>query len=269
MPDESADVSTLISLFRRKPKAPAVKKRPTSKAGGETVALAIDGEPVSVKLRLNPRARRVIVKVDPGTGAVTVVAPTRAALSHALDFARGQKEWIARQRARVPQPVMLAAGAKLPFRGEPHEIRHGGGKGAAPVLRDASARILWVHGRPEFAQRRLTDFLKREVRSLIENRALQYAAQLGVTPARIALRDTASRWGSCSAARAISFSWRLIFAPDVVRDYVVAHEVAHLKEMNHGPHFWTLVEKLHPQYREAQDWLRLHGRSLQRYAPRA
>ena len=93
-------------------------------------------------------------------------------------------------------------------------------------------------------------------------------AQLGVIPARIALRDTASRWGSCSAARTISFSWRLVFAPDAVRDYVVAHEVAHLKEMNHGPRFWKLVEKLHPQYREAQEWLRVHGRSLQRYAPK-
>jgi predicted metal-dependent hydrolase len=74
-----------------------------------------------------------------------------------------------------------------------------------------------------------------------------------------------SRWGSCSAARSISFSWRLIFAPDFVRDYVVAHEVAHLKEMNHGPRFWKLVEKLHPEFKTAQAWLRTHGRSLQRY----
>jgi len=89
---------------------------------------------------------------------------------------------------------------------------------------------------------------------------------LGVTPARLTLRDTASRWGSCSAARVISLSWRLIFAPDFVRDYVVAHEVAHLKEMNHGPRFWALVRSLDPDFEQAQEWLRLHGRSLQRYA---
>ncbi len=232
------------------------------------MALAIEGEPVSVKLRLNPRARRVIVKVHPSTGEVSVIAPTRRALDHALDFARGHQGWIAQQRARVPMPILLAPGAKLPFRGQTHEIRHGGGSGPAPVLRDASAHILWVHGRAEHSQRRLTDFLKREARSLCESRALEYGAQIGVLPSRITMRDTASRWGSCSAARAISFSWRLIFAPDFVRDYVVAHEVAHLKEMNHGPRFWKLVQKLHPQCKEAQEWLRVHGRSLQRYAPK-
>ncbi len=221
----------MISLFHAKPKAKPVKKRDGGK-GGESLHLAIDGAPVAVKLRLNPRARRVIVKVDPGTGDVTVVAPSRTGLKHALDFARGEHDWIARQRARVPQQVTLAPGAKLPFRGQAHEVR---------------------------------DFLKREARALCEASALEYGARLGVLPARITMRDTASRWGSCSAARAVSFSWRLIFAPDFVRDYVVAHEVAHLKEMNHGPRFWTLVEKLHPQFEVAQDWLRVHGRSLQRY----
>ncbi len=253
----------MISLFRRKPKAAAPKKR-----DGEIVALAIDGEPVSVKLRLNPRARRVIVKVHPGTGEVTVVAPTHRALDHALDFARGHQDWIARQRARVPMPVALMPGAKVPFRGQLHEVRHGG-SGPTPVVQDEVARILWVHGRVEHGQRRLADFLKREARRLCEAAVLAHAAQLGVSPARITLRDTASRWGSCSAGRVISLSWRLILAPDFVRDYVVAHEVAHLKEMNHGPRFWALVRRLHPDFEKAQDWLRLHGRSLQRYAPRA
>ncbi len=257
-------MKTLISLFRGKTKAKVAKKRPT-KIHAETVALAIDGEPVSIRLRLNPRARRVIVKVHPATGEVTVVAPTRRALDHALDFARGHHDWIARQRARVPLPVALEPGARVPFRGLPHEVRHGG-RGATPVVRDDAARILWVHGRAEHGQRRLVDFFKREARRLCEASLLEYADALGVTPSRLTLRDTASRWGSCSAARAISLSWRLIFAPDFVREYVVAHEVAHLKEMNHGPRFWALVRKLDPDFERAQEWLRLHGRSLQRYA---
>src|SRR6185312_11654959 len=101
------------------------KKRDGAKKPEEALHLAIEGAPVEVKLRLNPRARRVIVKVHPGTGEVTVVAPTRTGLKHALDFARGEKEWIARQRARVPAPVKLAPGARLPFRGQTHEVRHG------------------------------------------------------------------------------------------------------------------------------------------------
>lgn len=211
----------MISLFRTKPKARRAKKR-----DGETVALAIDGAPVAVKLRLNPRARRVIVKVHPATGEVTVVAPTRRGLEHALDFARGEKEWIAQQRARVPAQVTLEPGARLPFRGRNHEIRHGGAGGPAPVWHDAEGCVLWVHGRGEHAPRRIADFLKREARALCEAKALEYGARIGMAPSRITMRDTASRWGSCSPSRAISFSWRLIFAPDFVRDYVVAHEVA-------------------------------------------
>jgi predicted metal-dependent hydrolase len=255
----------MISLFRRKPKAKPAKKRDAAKGLGETLLLAIDGAPVEVKLRLNPRARRVIVKVHPGTGDVIVVAPSRRGLSHALEFARGEQDWIARQRARVPQAVALAPGAKLPFRGTTHEIRHGGSKGPSPAWRDEAAHVIWVTGRAEHAPRRIADFLKREARALCEARALEYGARLGVSPSRITMRDTASRWGSCSATRAISFSWRLIFAPDFVRDYVVAHEVAHLKEMNHGPRFWKLVEKLHPDFKIAQAWLQTHGRHLQRY----
>jgi len=260
----------MISLFRRKPKAAPAKKRGATSKGDakekeQSLHLAIDGAAVAVTLRLNPRARRVIVKVHPVTGEVTVVAPSRRGLQQALDFARGEQDWIARQRARVPAPVVLAPGAKLPFRGQTHEIRHSGTRGPLPVWRDGDGPVIWVTGRAEHAPRRIADFLKREARALCEAQALDYGARLGVLPARITMRDTASRWGSCSAARAISFSWRLIFAPDFVRDYVVAHEVAHLKEMNHGPRFWKLVEKLHPDFEVAQAWLRTHGRNLQRY----
>jgi predicted metal-dependent hydrolase len=254
----------MISLFRAKPKPATAKKR-----DGDVAHLAIDGAPVQVTLRLNPRAHRVIVKVHPATGEVTVVAPSRRGLDHALDFARGEQDWIARQRARVPAQVPLQPGTRLPFRGVTHEIRHGGKGGSKPVWRDGEAKILWVCGRAEHAPRRLGDFLKREARTLCEASALEYAAIIGVAPSRITMRDTASRWGSCSAARAISVSWRLIFAPDFVRDYVVAHEVAHLKEMNHGPRFWKLVESLNPDARAAQAWLKNHGRGLQRYAPRS
>ena len=91
----------------------------------------------------------------------------------------------------------------------------------------------------------------RGARSLSEARALHHAAQLGVKPSRITVRDTPSRWGSCSSARSLSFSWRLILAPDFVLDYVVAHEVAHLREMNHSPRFWAHVQKPGARHRNA------------------
>jgi hypothetical protein len=250
----------LSSLFRAKPKAAGRKKRD---APNRRELLKIDGRMLEVSLRLNPRARRMIVKVNPATGEVVVIAPSRRGLEHALDFARGEKDWIVGQLAKVPGPVALVPGAVVPFRGKPHEIR-AAAKGPAPVWREDG--IIWVRGRQAHASRRVLDFLKREARTLFEARALDYAALLDRRPARITVRDTASRWGSCSSTRSLSFSWRLILAPDFVLDYVVAHEVAHLREMNHSARFWAHVRTIVPELDAPQDWLKLHGRELQRYA---
>ena len=99
----------------------------------------------------------------------------------------------------------------------------------------------------------------------LDVRVRYHAARLGVRPKRIVLRDQSSRWGSCSTTRVLSFSWRLILAPPHVLDYVAAHEVAHLAQMNHGPKFWALVARTMPQMEEARAWLRVYGMDLHRY----
>jgi predicted metal-dependent hydrolase len=233
----------------------------------ERELLKIDGRPVDVTIRLNPRARRLIVKVHPSTGEVTIVAPSRKGLDRALEFARGEEAWIARQLAEVPRPVTLMPGAALPFRGREHVIRQGE-DGPGPVWIENDS-VIRVAGRREHAPRRMLDFLKREARRTLEARTFEYAERVGILPRRISVRDTASRWGSCSVARSISFSWRLILAPAFVLDYVVAHEVAHMREMNHGPRFWRLVRTLVDDPKRAQSWLRKHGVTLHRYAPRS
>ncbi|MGD0191565.1 MAG: SprT family zinc-dependent metalloprotease [Rhizomicrobium sp.] len=229
--------------------------------------LRIDGRAVEVTMRLNPRARRLIVKVHPSTGEVSVVAPSKRALDHALDFARGESEWIARRLAHVPEQIALDIGATLPFRGKNFEIARGD-KGPAPVWIDGAIPTIRVAGHAEHAPRRILDFLKREARTALEERAVEYAAMIGVKPKRITVRDTASRWGSCSTTRALSFSWRLILAPPFVLDYVVAHEVAHLRQMNHSARFWALVEELVGDVEKPQAWLSRNGPVLHRYAPR-
>lgn len=237
------------------------KKTPSASIRHEL--LKIDGRLLEVRVRLNPRARRMIVKVNPATGEVSVTAPSKRGLAHALDFARGEKEWIAGQLAKAPGPVPMAPGAVIPFRGKPHEICEHPARGPAPVWLDDG--ILWVSGDAAHAPRRVLDFLKNEARKVFEIRALEHAKKLGVKPSRITVRDTASRWGSCSSARSLSFSWRLILAPDFVLDYVVAHEVAHLREMNHSPRFWAHVKNLIADKDAAQNWLHANGRELQRY----
>jgi predicted metal-dependent hydrolase len=228
--------------------------------------LKIDGRPVDVTIRLNPRARRLIVKVHPSTGEVSVVAPSQRSLDRAIEFARGEEAWIARQLSHVPKPVTLSPGAIVPLQGREHVIQQCD-EGPAPVW-IGEDNVIRVTGRREHAPRRLLDFFKREAKRTLEARTLEFAGRLGTQPKRVSVRDTASRWGSCSAARAISYSWRLIFAPAFVLDYVVAHEVAHLKEMNHGPRFWKLVRELVDDVNRPQAWLRKHGVSLHRYAPR-
>jgi len=231
--------------------------------------LAIEGRPVEVSIRLNPRARRLIVKVHPSTGEVSVVAPSQRALERALDFARGQSDWIARQIKRVPAPVSLGVGTVVPLRGQDHLVREGAsGRGAVWIEAEGGARILCIAGHKEHHARRLQDFLKREAKRDLEARALEFAAQIGLKPKRITVRDTASRWGSCSTSRSLSFSWRLILAPPFVLDYVVAHEVAHMREMNHGPRFWKLVRDIAGDPRRPQNWLRDNGTLLHRYAMR-
>jgi predicted metal-dependent hydrolase len=227
--------------------------------------LKIDGRAVELSVKLNPRARRLIVKVHPTSGEVMVIAPSKRALDRAVEFARGQTDWIARQLAKVPSRIVLAPGARIPFRGEEHLIARGED---GPVAVDADKAVIRVCGRAEHAPRRLLDFLKKQARRELESKTVEFAACLGIRPSRITVRDTASRWGSCSSTRSLSFSWRLILAPPFVLDYVVAHEMAHLREMNHGTGFWRIVRELAGDVRRPQAWLRQHGPALHRYAAR-
>jgi predicted metal-dependent hydrolase len=231
--------------------------------------LKIAGRTVEVTLKSDPRAHRFIVKVDPTTGEVSVVSPSVRSFDRALDFARREKEWIAGRLANVPSQVRLVPGGTVMLKGIEHVIR-AGEPGSRPVWidRDALRPTIRVTGRDEHVERRVVDWLKREARKRIEDRVAEYAFALGVSPKHITIRDTSSRWGSCSSTRSLSFSWRLILAPAPVLDYVVAHEVAHLRELNHEPRFWRLVESLVPEAQKNQQWLADNGALLHRYAPR-
>lgn len=238
-----------------------------SKAQHKTLRIA--GQSVPVKVRLNPRARRLIVKVHPSTGEVAVVAPSRRSVPSALDFARQEGDWIADRLSRVPERINLRAGQTVPYRGTPHVIRSTPDqRGGVWIDAEAEKPLLRVSGFREHIPRRVEDWLKKQARAQIIRRISALAEELGVTPSRITVRDAASRWGSCSTTGAISVSWRLIMAPAFVLNYVCAHEVAHLREMNHGRRFWRLVDELVGQEEatSAQAWLRENGAELHRYA---
>ncbi len=234
--------------------------------------LRIGGRSVPVKVRLNPRARRLIVKVHPSTGEVAIIAPSQRSVPRALDFARQEGEWIADHLSRVPEPIHFLPGETIVFKGTRHVLRLSTElRGGVWLDPDSDRPTIRVSGRREHVPRRVEDWLKKQARTHIIRRVNALTAELGVTASRITVRDAASRWGSCSTSGTLSLSWRLIMAPNFVLNYVCAHEVAHLREMNHGRRFWRLVERLtnEGEPTDAQEWLRTNGAELHRYtAPR-
>jgi predicted metal-dependent hydrolase len=232
-------------------------------------ALEVDGLPGPVEVRRHPTARRMTLRVSRTKHAVIMTVPLQCNLADAGDFLHTHLDWVRRHLKAVPQPVLLAQGETIPFRGVPHRIVFTGERSADFLVQvDASATAtprLMVSGARESAPRRLASWLTQRAAEDLDVRVRHHAARIGVRPKRIVLRDQSSRWGSCSTTRVLSFSWRLVLAPPHVLDYVAAHEVAHLSQMNHGPKFWALVAKTMPQMEEARAWLRVYGMDLHRY----
>ncbi len=245
----------------------------------------IKGLNCPVEVRRSPRATRLSLKVSHTRRAAILTLPVRARLEDAGDFLARHIDWLRDQTGKLPQPVALACGAVVPLRGMAHRIEFVGARASGVVSRevegdglrrgywadpaahdaDAPLPLLRVSGEREHAPRRLLDWLKAEARGDLSGRVAHHARTLEVSPKRITVRDQATRWGSCSCSGSLSFSWRLIFAPGFVLDYVAAHEVAHLREMNHGPRFWRLVKDAMPEMNAARRWLRDHGAELHRF----
>jgi len=212
------------------------------------------GAPLSI--RINPRARRLLLRIDATSRRVELVLPSGVPAEHGLNFLAAQRGWIAARLEALPMPVPFAEGAIVPVFGTPHRIRREADSAAPPVaIRDGEIR---VRGDPAHLARRVRDHLVHLARQELTRRARLCAARIGRPIARVGVRETRSCWGSCSAKGALSFSWRLVLMPEAVIDYVVAHEVAHLAEMNHGPRFWRLVRNLMPDYASSRAWLKRH-----------
>ncbi len=170
-------------------------------------------------------------------------------------------DWVAKRLAALPDALLFADGTLVPIGDVPHRIRHVPKSRGGAWLQDGE---LHVTGAPEFLRRRVQDFLRAEALRRLTVLVAAKTAMLGVAVRRIAVKDTRSRWGSCAADGSIAFSWRLVMAPEFVQDYVAAHEVAHLKHLNHRKRFWDLVDQLTPYAATAIPWLRAEGFRLLR-----
>lgn len=233
----------------------------TSRA--DTMLLALDeGIEVQISIRRSKRARRILLHVGSYDGKIEIVLPPGCSQREGIGFALTQKAWVARQLSRIGAPVPFADGTRFPLLGETIAIRLSDAGSALPTLSDGD---LVVGGREDTLAGRVRRWVRARALDEIEPRARTMASQIGRAAQRVAVRDTRSRWGSCSRAGNLNFSWRLVMAPEHVLDYVVAHEVSHLAEMNHGNRFWSVVADICPEHETARRWLRRNGAELHRY----
>lgn len=221
------------------------------------------GMRIAVMFRRNRAARRLVLRLNPEGTAAIVTVPGGVSRAQALEFVERSADWLSERLSQRGASIMLRPGHRIPLRGIDHEIRHLDLR-RGTVTVDPVANIINVPGDLPHVPRRIADFLKVAARHEITEASKRYAEAMGAKFRRISIRDQKSRWGSCSAAGDLSYSWRLILTPSYVLDYVAAHEVAHLVHMNHGRKFWRLVLTHCPNAGKAKKWLKEHGHGVHR-----
>jgi predicted metal-dependent hydrolase len=224
---------------------------------------------IPVGLRRVVGAKRFTLRVRSATRDVMLTMPQRASIASAREFAQRHVAWIEARVGRLPKPVRFEPGAVVPVRGAGHLIAHRPEQRGAVWIETGTDELapptLCVAGGGEHVARRVRDFLRKEAVRELRVAVKAHATAIGVTVLSVGVRDTTSRWGSCSAAGALNFSWRLIMAPPFVLNYLAAHEVAHRVHLNHSPRFWALTRRLAPDTDRAEAWLKAHGADLHRY----
>ena len=223
--------------------------------------LLVQGALARVEFRRSARARKISLRIDASQGGVVITLPPRASRRAGLSLLQTHEAWVAERLAELPGAVPFIPGAVIPVNGRPHVIVPVGNRPGGAWIEDGQ---LLVSGAPEFLARRVTDHLRRLARARLTALSAEKAARAGLSPKCVRVKDTRTRWGSCAPDGTLAFCWRLILAPEFVQDYVVGHEVAHLKHMNHSRHFWALTEALTPYRSTATAWLSSNGQALLR-----
>ena len=224
---------------------------------------------VPLVARVNRRAKRLIIKVDPVAGEILVTAPSKRTMPEAIRFANERIDWIAGQLSDNLRGKPFIEGLKIPFCGVDHLILNSGGLRAPIRVEHEYLPIIRVGGEPAHINRRLTDWLKSQARQKLVERVDYYCERLGKRRGSLKIRDTRTRWGSCSSDGTLSFSWRLILAPPAILDYVAAHECVHLIHLNHAPAFWRQLAALDVDARAAANWFDNFGTTLFSYGASA
>ncbi len=217
----------------------------------------------ALRLSVNPRARRLSIRIDARAGEAVAVAPSERRLGEVVAFARTKAGWIAERLAARVDTQPFEPGAVVTWLGRPVRLEASGGAGAARLIDTPEGPVLRSGGEGEAFSRRIENWFRRAARDFLVERTDVHLKTLGQKPVKVSIVDTRSRWGSCSPHnRSIRYSWRVIMAPPAVADYLAAHEVAHLVHADHSPAYWAVVARLVGDHRPHRRWLRDHGAAL-------
>ena len=222
-----------------------------------------DAVGVPARLSVNPRARRLSIRIDGRAGEAVLIAPSERKLGDVVAFARTKAGWMRERLDARPQGTPLEPGAVVDLLGRPTRLATTGGAGAARLIEDSEGPLILSGGEGEAYARRVENLFKRVARETLQARTDVHLRALGLRPVKMSIADPKSRWGSCSPHnRTIRYSWRVIMAPPVVIDYLAAHEVAHLVHADHSPAYWSVVQRLVGDHRPHRKWLRDNGPAL-------
>lgn len=220
-------------------------------------------EGLTARLSVNPRARRLSIRIDARAGEAVLIAPSERKLAEVVAFARTKADWMRERLAERPQGTPIQPGAVIDLFGKPTRLIATGGAGAARLTEDADGPVIASGGEGEAYARRVENLFKRVARDTLQTRTDVHLRTLGQRPVKLSIADPKSRWGSCSPHnRSIRYSWRVVMAPPAVIDYLAAHEVAHLVHADHSPAYWAVVQRLVGDHRPHRAWLRANGAAL-------
>ena len=220
-------------------------------------------EGLTARLSVNPRARRLSIRIDARAGEAVLIAPSERKLPEVIAFARTKIAWMQGRLAERPHGTPLEPGAVIDLFGRPTRLTATGGAGAARLIEDETGPVIVSGGEGEAYARRVENLFRRVARDTLQARTDVHLNALGQPPVKMSIADPKSRWGSCSPHnRSIRYSWRVVLAPPVVIDYLAAHEVAHLVHADHSPAYWAVVQGLIGDHRPHRKWLREHGPAL-------
>lgn len=212
-----------------------------------------------LKVIKSPRAKRLTLRIDNKERIPILSLPPRCTQKQAIAFVNLHQEWIISSLNKLPKTERFTSGLNISLFGKEIQIQHAPEKRCGARI---EKNILYVSGESEFTHRRVKDFIKKEAQTKFYKLSQKLANKIGCEVNDVVIKDTKSRWGSCSSLNNINYNWRLALAPQYVIDYIVAHEVSHLAHQDHSENFWNCVSSLCPNYEEGQNWLKIHGKEL-------